>query len=119
MPPELENVPVSAWTFPVVIDMGTDTPFVVGTAFPLRDGVLVTAKHLLKEWSEATEPKLMGETVSALQVLSGSRFITWRISGTLIHKEADLVLLFTDPSELSAETFIPTWRISQSAPKNG
>ena len=86
------NVPIAAWTLPIVVDVGTDNPFVVGTAFPISNGVLVTAKHILREFQEATEPVNIDRTVTALQILPGNRFVTWRTTRTIVHKTADLAI---------------------------
>lgn len=118
-PPEIVNVPISAWTLSMVVDMGTDNPAVVGTAFPISDGVLVTAKHILEELHNATKPGHMNRTLSALQILPGKRFVTWRITGTIVHKNADLAVLFAAPDKDGAEFWIPAWRISQVAPQKG
>lgn len=73
-PPRIMNVPISAWTLSIVVDVGTDSPFIVSTAFPIRDGVLVTAKHILREFQDATEPVHIDRTLSVLQILSRNRF---------------------------------------------
>ena len=118
-PPGIMNVPISAWTLSIIVDMGTDSPFIVGTAFPIRDGVLVTAKHILREFQDATEPVHTDRTLSALQILPRNRFITWRITGTIVHKNADLAVLFAAPNENGTEFWIPPWTISQDAPRKG
>ena len=116
-PPSIMNVPIAAWTLPIVVDVGTDNPFVVGTAFPISNGVLVTAKHILREFQEATEPVNIDRTVTALQILPGNRFVTWRITRTIVHKTADLAILFAPPNEDGTDVWIPSWEISQVAPR--
>ena len=117
LPPGMMNVPISAWTLSLVVDMGTDNPIIVGTAFPIREGVLVTAKHILKEYQYATEPGHMDRTVSALQILPGNAFITWRITGAIVHKNADLAILLAGPRESGTEFWLPSWKLSQNAPQ--
>ena len=116
-PPSIMNVPIFAWTLPIVVDVGTDHPFIVGTAFPISNGVLVTAKHVLREFQEATESVSIDRTVSALQILPRNRFVTWRTTRAIVHKTADLAILFSAPNEDGTDLWIPSWTISQIAPR--
>ena len=116
-PPSIMNVPIFAWTLPIVVDGGTDHPFIVGTAFPISNGVLVTAKHVLREFQEATESVSIDRTVSALQILPRNRFVTWRTTRAIVHKTADLAILFSAPNEDGTDLWIPSWTISQIAPR--
>ena len=115
-PPSIANVPIGAWTLPVVVDVGTDNPFVVGTAFPIGNGVLVTAKHVLRELQEATESVNIDRTITALQILDDNRFVTWRMTRSIVHKTADLAVLFSAPNDDGVDFWIPSWTLSQVAP---
>ena len=116
-PPSIDKVPIAAWTLPIVVDVGTDNPFIVGTAFPIGNGVLVTAKHVLREFQEATEPVNIDRTVAALQILPENRFVTWRITRSIVHRTADLAVLFSAPNVEGRDFWIPSWTIGQIAPR--
>lgn len=116
LPPDMLQVPIGSWSLSIVIDVGSDSPFAVGTAFPISDGVLVTAKHILKEFQDATEPVNIDRTVTALQVLPGRRFVVWRTTRAIVHKTADLAVLFASSKEEDAKFWIPSWTISHVAP---
>ena len=116
-PTDMLNVPIGGWALSVVVDVGTDNPSIVGTAFPIRTGVFVTAKHILTEFQEATEPKKIGRPIKALQVFPDRRFVTWRMKGAIVHRTADMAILFSDPSDRNPEIATPSWKISKEAPR--
>ncbi len=117
LPPMMMEVPISAWTLSMIVDVGTNNPYIVGTAFPIGNGVLLTAKHILNEYWNATESFHMDRTLSAFQILPGNRFITWRITGTIVHKTADLAVLFAAPNVDGEEFWFPSWKICKNEPR--
>lgn len=116
-PSGMKNFPIGAWALPIVVDVGTDDPFIVGTAFPIDNGVLVTAKHILREFQTATEPVNIGRTLTALQTLPGKKYVAWRSTKSIVHNEADLAVLFCPSNEDGPDYWVPPWTISDCAPR--
>lgn len=121
LPSDLMNMYTSSWHFRLVLDVGTDDPLIVGTAFPVASNTLVTAKHVITEVHNATEHMHLDRTLVAVQVLPGNRFISWKITEIRAHETADFMLLHVD-SEVNRHNpplWIPPWKIRKTAPKRG
>ena len=120
MPEELEKVPIGTWSFPVIVGVGSDNPKIVGTAFPVTDRVLVTAKHVLVDYRDGTNTEIYPEdTLGAIQVVPGKGHIPWKITTTDVHREADLAVLIAEPSEDKSGFWVPRWTFSKTAPRIG
>ena len=121
LPSDLMNISTSSWHFRLVVDVGTDDPLIVGTAFPVDPNTLVTAKHVITEVHNATEHMHLDRTLVAVQVLPGNRFISWQITEIRAHETADLMLLCVDPkaNRHNPPLWVPPWRIRRTAPRRG
>lgn len=117
-PPDMKKVKMSAWHFPLLSDVGTDHPTVIGTAFAIDERTLVTAKHVLKEMWEATQPTRLGRTITAFQDSAYGKSLAWRITGSIVHKKADLAILFVDNSSNrnNPDLLVPPWKVRADAP---
>lgn len=115
------NVNTSSWHFRLVTDVGTDDPLIVGTAFPIGQKTLVTAKHVLEETWEAKENLDIKRNLFAVQALPQNRIILWVITQVIAHKTADLMLLYVDPeaNRHNPTLWVPPWRARRNAPHKG
>ena len=118
-PSDLIRAPIGAWALSLVVDLGTNSPSIVGTAFPIEKGVLLTAKHVLPEFQNTTESTCLSRTLVALQRRPGRKSINWRIRNSIVHKTADLAVLFADPIGSDLDLWSPSWRVSRDAPRVG
>lgn len=121
LPSDLKNVSTSSWYFRLVVGVGTDDPFIVGTAFPIGKTTLVTAKHVLDETWNARENMEINRNLVAVQALSENRVILWTITQAIAHKTADLMLLYVDPeaNRHNPPLWVPPWRVRENAPRKG
>ena len=121
LPSDLMNVSTSSWHFRLITDVGTDDPLVVGTAFPIGQRTLVTAKHVFEEAWEANDNTVSHRNMFAVQALTKDRVILWTITEMIAHRTADLMLLHVDPeaNKRNPPLWIPPWRVRSSAPRKG
>ena len=119
-PPELLDLQTSELLLRLVADINTD-PKIVGTATVISDGVMLTAKHVLEEWWDATEPGAVNRSLTALQHLRGNRFFTWQGSESTVHKNADMAVFRVVPSNKNKGThrWVYPPRIRPDAPREG
>ena len=121
LPSDLMNVSTSSWHFRLVVDVGTDDPSIVGTAFPIGQQTLVTAKHVVEEAWEAKEDMEVDRPLFAVQALTENRIVLYKITQMLAHKAADLMLLYVDPEAnmYNPALWVPPWKILRNAPHKG
>lgn len=121
LPSDLMNVSTSSWHFRLIADVGTDDPLIVGTAFPIGQQTLVTAKHVVEEACETKEDLDISRNLFAVRTLAQNRFVLCQITQMLAHKTADLMLLYVDPeaNSYTPDLWVPPWKIRRTAPRKG
>ena len=118
-PAKLKTTAMSAWIFPLIADLGKSNPTIVGTALSIRNGVLITAKHILDETRDATEHTNINRNLCALQVLPNSDHVKWEITHMVVHEDADLAVLFAEQNSNRNSHVVPQFSISRRAPQRG
>ena len=121
LPSDLKNLNTSSWHFRLVVDVGTDDPLIIGTAFPIGQRILVTAKHVLEEAWKARGNIEISRNLFAVQTLTKDGIILWVITQAITHKTADLMILDVDPeaNRHNPNLWVPPWRLRRNAPRKG
>lgn len=115
------DAPISEVVLRLVVDFYSDAPVVVGTATILCRHLLITARHVLTDNAvlagsrnaDPISPEAgirVNRGISAVQLLSGPKYVVWDVVSATAHPNSDLALLHvsSNPRRSHADDGLPS-----------
>ena len=115
------DAPIAEMVLRLVVDMFSESPFVIGSATILCGSLLVTAKHVLESIpgldatssgdSTPSEVEAVDRSLHAVQVMPGPEYVAWDIVSAISHPRSDLAVLRTSANPRRSNPDSPhLWR---------